>query len=137
MAGIPAWLEPLVEAVASNITVHGPDGPLGLRYRQQGGRWDVLLYPLPVEMIGGEHDGGLAAPGFVLDLRGVWSAFTRIDALGWDAHGTCPENTSGGPCFSVEGAFGGHEVCLRVLAYAPGDVEPALKLDADGRRRAG
>src|SRR5260370_27411101 len=126
MTAIPSWLEPLVEAVAASITVHGPDGPLGLRFRQLDGRWDVLIYPLPVEMIGGEHDGGLAAPGFVLDLHAVSSAFARVDVLGWDALGTCPENASG-PCLSVEGAYGGREVWLRVLAYAPGDVGPAAK----------
>jgi hypothetical protein len=136
MTAMPSWLEPLVEAVAASITVHGPDGPLGLRYRQLEGRWDVLIYPLPVEMVGGEHDGGLAAPGFVLDLRRLLSAFARVDVFRWDALGTSPENV-GGPCLWVEGTFAGREVWLRVLAYAPGDVGPAAKVDPTGRRLAG
>jgi hypothetical protein len=137
MADLPNWLEPLVEAVTSGITVHGPEGQLGLRYRRVEGVWDVLIYSLPVEMVGGAHDGGLASVGFSLDLRGLLAALTRVDALGWDAHGTCPENSEEGPCVSVEGEISGRKVWVRVLAYAPADVRPAAKVDATGRRRAG
>ena len=137
MSEIPTWLEPLAERVAGSITVHGPEGQLGLRYRQAEGVWDVLLDPLPVEMVGGAHDGGLAAPGFLIDLERLRSAFARVDALGWDAHGTCPANAEDGPCVSVEGEFAGRKVWVRVLAYAPGDVGPAAKVDANPRRRAG
>jgi hypothetical protein len=135
MAQIPSWLEPLIEAAAAGLTVHGPVGELGLRYREVDGLWDVLLYALPVELVGGAHDGGLAAPGFTLDVRKLLPAFTRMDALGWDAHGTSPENVADGPCLSVEGEFAGRKVWLRILAYAPEDVAPARKVDS--RRRAG
>src|SRR5689334_10776033 len=87
MSRMPAWIQPLVEAVNASMSANGPEGPLGLRYRQLAECWDLLLYPLPVEMIGGAHDGGLACPSFSLDLDGLRSAFTRVDALGWDAHG--------------------------------------------------
>jgi hypothetical protein len=137
MAEIPSWMEPLVEAASASILVHGPEGPLGLRYREAEGLWDILVYPLPVEMVGGAHDGGLAAPGFFLDLRGLGAAFTRVDALGWDAHGTSPPDPGDGPCVSIEGEFAGRRIWLRVLAYAPGDVGPAMKVDGTGRRRAG
>src|SRR5260370_20402190 len=89
---LPSWLEPLVEAVAASMTVHGPEGPLGLRYRPLDQRWDVQIYPLPVEMVGGAHDGGLAAPGFSLDLRAVAAAFDRTRELGWDPQRNRPEN---------------------------------------------
>src|SRR5207249_2421960 len=107
MGDLPGWLEPLVRAVASGMTVHGPVGELGLRYREWEGVWDVLIYPLPVEMVGGAHDGGLAAPGFSLDLEGLRPAFSRVDAIGWDAHGTGDDNVDDGPCVSVVGEFGG------------------------------
>jgi len=132
--GLPSWLEPLVEAVAASMTVHGPDGPLGLRYRPTEGRWDVQIYPLPVEMVGGAHDGGLAAPGFTLDLRSIGAAFEWVGTTSWDPHGTCPENVDTGPCLSVEGEFAGRVVWLRVLAYAPEDVAPAAKVDGGGRQ---
>lgn len=134
---LPSWLEPLAEAVASAMTVHGPEGSLGLRYRFRDNRWDVQIYPLPVEMVGGSHDGGLAAPGFSLDLRAVTAAFDWAGELGWDPHGTRPENADAGPCFWVNGEFAGRDVWLRVLAYAPEEVAPAAKVDASGRRQAG
>ena len=137
MEGLPSWLEPLVEAVAASMTVHGPEGPLGLRYRSAEGRWDVQLYPLPVEMVGGAHDGGLAAPGFTLDLRSLGAAFDWAGTMSWDPHGTCPENVNVGPCLSIEGEFANRPVWLRVLAYPPEDVAPAAKVDGSGRRQAG
>jgi hypothetical protein len=137
MTEVPAWLEPLVEAVASALTAHGPAGPLGLRFRQVEGVWDVLAYALPVELVGGAHDGGLAAPGFSLDLHALLASFSRVDALAWDAHGTGPVGAECGPCVSVEGEFAGRKVWLRVLAYAPDDESPALKVDATGGRLAG
>ena len=138
MPELPSWLEPLVESVATAMTVHGPEGPLGLRYRLiDDKRWDVQIYPLPVEMVGGAHDGGLAAPGFSLDLRAIAAAFDWAGELGWDPHGTRPDNADAGPCFWVMGEFAGREVWLRVLAYAPEDVAPAAKVDASDRRQAG
>src|SRR5262245_3986049 len=137
MAEVPAWLEPLVEAVATALTAHGPAGPLGLRYRQVEGVWDVLAYALPVELVGGAHDGGLAAPGFSLDLHALLASFSRVDLFTWDAPGTGPAGAECGPCISVEGEFGGRKVWLRVLAYAPDDESPALKVDATDGRLAG
>ena len=37
MTDIPTWLDPLVEKVAGSMTVHGPEGHLGLRYREAEG----------------------------------------------------------------------------------------------------
>ena len=137
MAEIPSWLNPLVEVVAQNLTVHGPAGELGLRYREVDDVYDVLLYPLPVEMVGGAHDGGLAAPGFALDLHAVLPAFAKVDAVAWDAHGTVPNNAETGPCLSIEGTVADQRVWLRLLAYAPEDVRPAGKVDGTGHRQAG
>jgi hypothetical protein len=134
VADIPRWLEPLVEAAAGSVTAHGPEGRMGLRYREEAGRFDVLLYLMPVEMVGGAHDGGLAAPGFVLSLEPLRCAFSRVDAAGWDAHGTGEENADCGPCVRLEGEFAGRKVLLRVLAFPPDDVAPVAKVDATGRR---
>ena len=51
MAALPEWLDELVHVAAGCLTAHGPDSPLGLRYRDLGDVWDVLIYPTPVEMI--------------------------------------------------------------------------------------
>jgi hypothetical protein len=130
MPDLPAWLESLVGVAAEATTFHADPGPMGLRYREDGGSWEVLVYPLPVEVVGGAHDGGLVVPGFSLDVERLRAAFARVDDLEWNAHGVCPEG--GGPCVSVEGLFRGREVWLRVFAFAPEDETPAMKLDTTG-----
>jgi hypothetical protein len=130
MTDMPAWMEELVETVAAVMTAYGPIGPLGLRYGEEAGWWDIFVYPLPLEMIGGAHDGGLAAPNFTLELQGLLSAFARVDGITWSAHGV---ETDDSPCICVEGLYQGQAIRLRVLAFAPADVGPGLKVDATGR----
>jgi hypothetical protein len=131
MSDTPAWLNGLVEAVADAMTSHGVPGPLGFRFREEDGAWDVLVYPVPVELVGGAHDGGVVSPCFSLDLERVRSAFSRVDDVSWVAHAAGPEDE--GPCVSLEGEYGGREVWLRVLAFAPDDEDPGMKLDTTGK----
>ena len=63
MSDVPAWLDVLVGVVTEAMEAHAPV-PMGLRYREEDGDWEVLVYPLPVELIGGAHDGGVVVPGF-------------------------------------------------------------------------
>lgn len=130
---MPEWMQPLIDAVAANMAAHGPESPLGLRYRQLDDVWDLLVYPMPIEMIGGAHDGGRASPSFSLDLEGVRSALSRVESIAWDAHGAGPDNDEVGPCISIRGQFAAFQVWLRVLAHAPADVGPAVKVDATSK----
>src|SRR4051812_38888655 len=129
---VPAWLEELVEAVADCLTADSPMGPLGFRYGEDEGSWEVVVYPTPVELLGGAHDGAVVAPGFAMDLEGLRAAFDRVDDLGWSALGL---HDPDGPHVWVEGVYGGREVWLRVLAQAPEDEGPGMKLDVSGRGR--
>src|SRR5690349_20532387 len=87
----------------------------------------VWIYPTPVELVGGAHDGERVVPGFRLDLELLRQEFDSIVASGWDARSlSWPE----GPHVSIEGIFRGREVYLQVLTYAPEDDEPGLKLEA-------
>jgi hypothetical protein len=128
MSSVPAWLDSLVEGVAGAMTSHGVPGPVGFRYRDDDGMWEVIVYALPVEMVGGANDGGVVSPGFSLDLEGLRSSFSRVDDVTWNSEALGPADDDG-PCVSIEGQFQGHEVWLRVLAYAPDDEEPGLKFD--------
>jgi len=38
------------------MTSHAVPSPLGLRDREEEGAWEVLVYPLPVNLVGGPHD---------------------------------------------------------------------------------
>jgi hypothetical protein len=59
------------------MTSHGVPEPLGFRFREEDGAWDVLVYPPPVELVGGAHEGGVASPCFSLNLERVRAAFGR------------------------------------------------------------
>jgi hypothetical protein len=128
----PAWLDGLLEAVAGCVEADSPLGPLGLRYREEDGCWEVLIYPTPVELVGGPQDGAVVAPGFTLDLEQLRGLFARVAACGWNALGLdSPE----GPYIDIEGVYQGRDVYLRVLAQAPDDEEPGLKFDLTRRPR--
>src|SRR5205085_9272692 len=126
----PAWLDDFLQAVSACVEPDSSMGPLGLRYQEEEGFWEVQIYPTPVEVVGGAHDGELVAPGFSLNLEELRSTFDSITDLGWNAlELDYPE----GPHIYIEGRFQGHEVYLEVLAYAPDDEEPGMKFDANKR----
>lgn len=64
----PAWLDDLLGAVANCVKADSPMGPLGLRYLEEEGFWEIWIYPTPVELVGGRHDGEIVALGFSFDL---------------------------------------------------------------------
>jgi hypothetical protein len=126
------WLDLLQNSVSSCIEADSAMGPLGLRYREEEGFWEVWIYPTPVEVVGGADDGEVLMPGFWLDLEQFRQEFDAVVAFGWNSLGlSWPE----GPHVSIEAVFRGREVYLQVLACAPEDEEPGLKLDATRRRR--
>jgi len=125
------WLDLLRDAVSGCIEADSPMGPLGLRYHQEEGFWEVWVFTTPVELVGGACDGEVVMPDFWLDLEQLREEFESISTLGWSALGL---NSSEGPHINVEGIFLGREVFLQVLACAPEDEEPGLKVDATRRR---
>jgi hypothetical protein len=127
-----AWLDRLLEEVAACVEAESPMGPLGMRYREEEGFWEVWVFPTPVELVGGAHDGEVVVPGFSLDLEELQAAFDEVVAFVWNALGL---NYPEGPHVAIEGAFQGREVYLQVLARAPEDEEPGLKVDARRRPR--
>jgi len=124
------WLHRLAGAVAGCMEANSPMGPLGYRYGEDDGLWQIDLYPTPVELLGGAADGEVVAPGFSLDIEQLRSLFDRIDAVAWQSLGF-PDDE--GPHVSIEGIYQEHEVFIRVLAFAPEDEEPGMKLDTTGR----
>jgi len=120
------WLRRLVGVVAHCMTADSPMGPLGYRYGEDEGCWKIDVYPKPVELVGGAEDGEIVAPGFSLHLEELRAEFEQIAACSWQSLGY-PDGE--GPHVSIEGVYQGHEVFVQVLAYAPEDEEPGMKLD--------
>ncbi len=122
------WLSALLNEVGDCIDADSPMGPLGLRYHEDDGYWEVWIYPTPVELVGGRHDGEVVVPGFTLDLKQVHESFDSVSAFHWNAIGF---NDPAGPHVTIEGVFEGREVSLHMLAYAPEGEEPGLKFNAN------
>jgi hypothetical protein len=124
---LPKWLNSLFETVAESVVPQNTMGPMGLRYREDSGTWDIVVYPTSVELVGGAVDGEVVAPDFTLDLERLRTAFERIDDFGWRALGLPGTE---GPHVWIEGTYREREVYLQLLAYAPDDEEPGMKVQA-------
>jgi len=127
----PNWLETLVDIVANCIEAHNAMGPLEYRYSLEEEITELIVYPTPVELVGGAVDGAIVVPGFSLDVLTLQSAFEPVEAVSWQAHGLGPHDLEG-PHLSVEGRYQGHAVWLRVLAEPPQETAPGLRLDTSG-----
>jgi hypothetical protein len=125
MSDVPAWLDALLEVVVGAVEAQAPSR-VGLRFRQADAVWEVVVYLLPIELVGGAHDGEVVIPVFSVKLERLRSAFTRMDELTWEAH---PEKD--GPSIFLEGQFADRQVRLRILAFAPPDEQPATKIDVN------
>jgi hypothetical protein len=110
------------------LTEQDHDGPPGLRYHEDDGFCEVWIYPTPVELVRGRHDGEVVVPGFTLDLEQLRESFDSVSAFHWNAIGL---SDPAGPQVRIEGVFRGREVSLHVLVSAPEGEEPGLKFDAN------
>ena len=127
------WLNSLVDDVFSCIEAHNPMGPLEFRYRKEEDFWEIVIYPTPVELKGGIVEGTVVSSGFSLDLQQLISVLDRVDEMNWRAHGFGPWDHDG-PHISIGGIYQKHNIWLQVLAEAPDDVKPGMKLDTTGKR---
>ena len=129
-ADAPEWMYTLAEAVAGSMTADAP-GRIGFRSREEDGLWELVMYPKPVELVGGAKDEEIVASGFSLDLEELRAEFERVDACSWQS---LAYPNGEGPHVSIEGVYEGHKVFVQVLAYAPEDEEPGTKLDTGPRK---
>lgn len=83
---------------------HNVIGPLGYRYGDDHGMWNVFIYPTPVELVGGVNDGTIALPGFNLDLQELMSAFDQVIDLSWCSQSYGPFDLDA-PHISIEGVY--------------------------------
>ena len=133
MAHPADWLEALVEAAASCMQAHSATGPVGYRYSQEDDLTEVIVYPTPVELIGGEEDGALVTSGFTLDIQSLLSAFEQVTAIHWESRAFYPSDPTGAKV-AIDAFYQGHSVWLQILAEPPDDEQPGMKLDVTARQ---
>ena len=134
MSEAPAWMQSLIDLVASCMEAHSEMGPMAFRWGEEEDAWDIMVYPTPGELIGSADDGALVSPGFSLDVQELTTAFEELVDVRWRAHAFGPHDEEGRH-ISIEGVYDGHEVYLQVLSDAPEDEEPGFKVDLTKRTR--
>ena len=88
----------------------------------------MSIYPTPVEVVGGAHDGAVVSPGCTVDLEQLRALFDTVVEFGWNTFGV---SDSEGPYVYIEvGQFAGARGLPVRPRRAPEDEEPGLKLDA-------
>ena len=115
-----------IEAISSSLMTQRAPGKLGVRYREQGGYWEISVYPLSVGRVGERITGLAESTNIAWDIERLRSVFDRIDGLGWYA--ACPSE-SGSPYVWLDGEYQDHEVFLRLLPGEPDQVEPGEKCE--------
>jgi len=118
-------METVVEVISECVEAKSPMGPLGSRSLAQGQPCALLVYPTPVELVGGVEDGAVVIHGFSLALHVRLAHGDRVEACQWSPHGLGPDDPDG-PCVSIEELSQGHDVWRRVLAAPPAEEEPGL-----------
>ena len=58
-----AWLESLIETVANCSESQASPFKIGYRYSEDGGFWEVLVYLIPVQLVGGAEGGAIISRG--------------------------------------------------------------------------
>ena len=128
MATAPAWIESLVDDVACTMEVHNHMGPLGYRWLEDDDFCELVIYPTPVEVVGGAEDGAVLVPGFSLHLKGVQELFDELSDFQWYAQSMGPYDPYS-PRIALEGVYRGRHVFLQILGEAPDDENPGLKMN--------
>ena len=121
------WLLGLVRAIADTMIAGRTTPPLGYRYSDQETPWVVDVFPRMLEIVGGAQDGARLVAEFAIDVEQLRSLFEEIDELAWVSQS---EAHSDGPHLTLQGNNRGHKVVVRILAFAPEDDEPGMRVDA-------
>jgi hypothetical protein len=128
---LPDWIDELVDVAAAHLAAESELGPLGIRFRQlDSGRWEVVVHPTPVEVVGGASDGAVVSPVFSVDVESLRAEFEQVEGCGLSSHGMFEDE---GAFLWIDGVYAGHELTLRLLLAPPDDEAPGSRLDVNRR----
>jgi hypothetical protein len=120
------WLKGFAEVVSSGLLTDRATDKLGLRYRVEGGYWEISVYPLPAGAAGEEIKRPSPSANVAWDIEKLQSVFDRIDGLGWYA---ASSDETESPYVWLEAEYQDRKVLLRLLPGEPDHLEPGEQLE--------
>jgi hypothetical protein len=117
MTSPPDWLDEVVREISSMLHTH-EQIPMGCHVFEAADCWEVSLFLMRVEVLGGQRDGQHVTLPFHLDLSGLTQVLDQTESVSWQSSRLGSEDDLG-PHVSLTGRTGEHRVWIRILAEAP------------------
>lgn len=126
MARQPEWLNQMAKLVCDCIDLPEEAPPIGCHYHFNGDVWEVSLFMMSTEIVGGAYDGVKLSALFFLDLTRLQNVFDVVESAEWQPH-RIDDTDDLGSHVAVMGQFQGRHVWLRILANSPDQFHPGRK----------
>lgn len=117
MESRPEWIENLVNRVSAMVRSH-EEVPLGCHLHQTEDCWEISVFTMRVEVLGGPRDGEELTLPFHVDLSQIGEVLDEVESLTWQTT-RIGSSDDVGPHLSLLGRCDGNEVWVRLLAEAP------------------
>ena len=118
----PDWLADLANRLADRIEPIDEFAEVGCHYCPAGAFWELSLFLIPGEELGGPRDGRRLFQRFQFELRGLIELFDHVEDFYWQPL-AIDRTDEVGPHVAIIGDVGGRRVWVRVLA------EPSERFD--------
>lgn len=126
MARQPEWLDQLAKLVCDCMDLSDEAPPIGCHYHFNGELWEVSLFILSTEVVGGAYDGVKLSALFFLDLSRLLDIFDVVESSEWQPH-RIDESDDLGSHVALIGRFQGRRIWLRILADSPEQFVPGRR----------
>lgn len=124
-AELRATVQELFDEVRQCVHSSSPMGPLACRWHNDYGFLDVQVFPTPMELVGGPHDGAVVNPDVDFDLLQIQGVFDSLLAVTWNIESDEREYQY----LCIQGQYRGRDVWLTIFAGAPEGEKPTIKSD--------
>jgi hypothetical protein len=119
----PEWIDRLVQHVSSLLRSH--EGiPVGCHLHEADDCWEISIFTMRVEVLGGSRDGERLTLPFHVDLSQINGILDETESLSWQT-ARLGRSDDLGPHISLLGRSGNHRVWIRILAEAPAGTPSA------------
>jgi hypothetical protein len=128
MGAPPRWLDRFVREISTMVRSYD-NAPLGCHYHLAQDCWEITVFVMRVEVVGGGRDGETLVLPYHLDLPSVPLLFDEVETFTWQT-ARFGRNDDLGQHISVTGRVGEDAVWLRIMADAPEQTPTAGTLCA-------